>query len=172
MNKIAIFILVLFLLSLNSCMPKNGDLKEGEVRINRLFLEVDDGDTIIYKGEHIRFLGVDAPEIKHPDIGFYIDQPYGIIAKKFTMMEIRKAKRITYIPDGVDIYQRTLAHVFIDGYPLSLKIVEEGFGYETISIYGDNGFPEIALKIVEASKLHPNLPFENPYLWRIKNRKK
>ena len=143
-----------------------------EKRLHRLFLEVEDGDTIFYRGVAMRFLGVDAPEVRDPDHGFYIDQPYGREAKEFTRMELRKAKAVTYVSDGLDYYGRLLVHIFVDGYPLSLKIVEAGLGYETVSVYGDNGFPDIARCILEASRLHPELPFENPYIWRKKHRAK
>ena len=146
------------------------DQTGNEKRISRFFLEVVDGDTIIYRGTRMRFLGVDTPETKNPETGFYRDQPYGRKAKEFTGMEIRKAKKVTYRSDGYDIYGRLLVHVFVDGYPLSLKIVIAGLGYETVTVYGDGGFPEVARKILKASKLHHNLPFENPYQWRRRNR--
>jgi len=142
----------------------------GEKQLHRLFLEVEDGDTIFYQGTAMRFLGVDTPEVRAPEFGFYIDQPYGREAKEFTRMELRKAKRVTYVSDGLDYYGRLLVHIFVDGYPLSLKIIEAGLGYETVSVYGDSGFPEVARRILEASRLHPELPFENPYLWRKKHR--
>lgn len=141
-----------------------------ERRINRLFLEVVDGDTVIYRGVRMRFLGVDTPEIRNPDHGFYTDQPYGREAKNFTRMELKKARIVTYRADGYDIYGRLLVHLFVDRYPLSLRIVESRIGYETVTVYGDNGFPEIAERIIEASKKAGKLPFEKPYLWRRRNR--
>jgi hypothetical protein len=143
-----------------------------EQRLLRLFLEVVDGDTVIYRRIPMRFLGVDTPELRNRDLGFFWDQPFGRDAKEYTRIEIRNAKRVTYIACGKDRYGRTLVHLFVDGYPLSLKIVEAGLGYETVSFYGDNGFPEIADRIMKASKLHPDLPFENPYLWRQKNKRR
>jgi micrococcal nuclease len=150
--------------------PVRGE--KAQQRLHRLFLEVEDGDTIVYRGVHLRFLGVDTPEIKNRAVGFFRDQPYGRTAKEFTRMELRNAARVTYVSDGEDIYGRLLVHVFVDGYPLSLKLVEAGLGYETVSHYGDNGFPDIAARILAASLLHPELPFENPYLWRRKNRRR
>ena len=141
------------------------------VRMYRLFLEVEDGDTIFYRRVPMRFLGVDAPELKNPDLGFFEDQPYGRKAKEYTRGELRGAKRVTYLSDGNDIYGRLLVHVFVDGQPLSLKIVEAGLGCETVSFYGDNGFPEISGRILAAAMKNPDLPFENPYLWRIKHRR-
>jgi endonuclease YncB( thermonuclease family) len=141
-----------------------------EKRIYRLFLEIEDGDTVVYRGRHMRFLGVDAPELRNPDLGFYTDQPYGREAKEYVRRRVREAKRVTYCEDGEDYYGRLLVHIFVDGYPLSLLIVEAGLGYETVSVFGDNGFSHIAAMILEASKLHEELPFENPYQWRRKNR--
>ncbi|MFW6139424.1 MAG: hypothetical protein ACOC7U_09660, partial [Spirochaetota bacterium] len=53
------------------------DQPEQARRMCRLFLEVEDGDTIVYMGRHMRFLGVDTPETRDPEVGIYIDQPYG-----------------------------------------------------------------------------------------------
>jgi endonuclease YncB( thermonuclease family) len=141
------------------------------VRMHRLFLEVVDGDTVIYRRVTMRFLGVDTPELKNPELGFFEDQPCGREAKDFTRRELRSAKRVTCLRGGRDRYGRLLVHVFVDGYPLSLKIVEAGLGYETVSFYGDNGFPELAERILAAAGKHPELPFENPYLWRSKHRR-
>ena len=168
MRIIAVITLTIWTCILSTCaMPAAVDTQR---HMYRLFLEVEDGDTIVYRGVHMRFLGVDTPEIKHSELGFYVDQPYGRDAKNFTRAQLRSANKVTCLSDGYDRYGRLLVHVFVDDVPLSLKIVEEGLGYETVSVYGDNGFPEIAQKILKASKLHPELPFENPYLWRRKNR--
>lgn len=172
MRLVKFFILSFFLLTFCSYgADTSSPDKEGE-RIYRLFLEIVDGDTIIYRRVHMRFLGVDTPEIRNPDNGFYFDQPYGRKAEEFTRMEIRKAGKVTYKSDGYDRYDRLLVHVFVDEYPLSQKIVEAGLGYETVTAFGDNGFPDIARNILKASKLYPDLPFEKPYLWRRKNRAK
>jgi endonuclease YncB( thermonuclease family) len=143
---------------------------ELERRMFGFFLEVVDGDTVVYRGRHMRFLGVDTPEVRNPELGFWVDQPYGNEAKVFTRRQIKQAKRITYMQNGIDRYDRLLVHILVDGYPLSVRIVEAGLGYETVTVYGDNGFPEIAAMILEAAKLYPELPFENPSLWRSRNR--
>ena len=141
-----------------------------ERRMLRLFLEIEDGDTVVYMGDSMRFLGVDTPELRNPDLGFWIDQTYGREAKEFTRRRIREARRITFMQDGRDRYGRLLVHLLVDGYPLSVRIIEAGLGYETVSVFGDNGFPQISAMILDASKRHDSLPFEEPYLWRRKNR--
>jgi endonuclease YncB( thermonuclease family) len=139
--------------------------------MRRLYLEVVDGDTVRYRRVTMRFLGVDTPELKHLELGFFEDQPWGREAAEFTRRELRAAKRVTCMSGGRDRYGRLLVHVFVDGYPLSLKIVEAGLGYETVSSYGDNGFPALAERILAAAEKHPDLPFENPALWRRKHRR-
>jgi micrococcal nuclease len=168
MRIIAVVTLILWTCILSTCALPAAETTH--LHMYRLFLEVEDGDTIVYRGIHMRFLGVDTPEIQNIELGFYRDQPYGREAKNFTRAQLRRAKKVTYSADGYDRYGRLLVHVFVDDVPLSLKIVEAGLGYETVSVYGDNGFPVIAKKILTASRLHPDLPFENPYLWRRKNR--
>jgi hypothetical protein len=168
--KVLVACLSLILLTIGTSHSYTGDEHVGERRVFRLFLEIEDGDTVVYRGRHMRFLGVDTPEVQNPELGFWVEQPYGIEAKEFTRRQIRQAGRVTYMKDGTDRYDRLLVHLFVDGYPLSVIIVEAGLGYETVSVYGDNGFPEIAAMILEAAKLHPELPFENPYLWRGRNR--
>ncbi len=168
-RTIPFFVLLLIALSVLTA-GRRQEAPTGEIRINRLFLEVLDGDTVRYRGIVMRFLGVDTPEIRNPQHGFYTDQPYGREAANFTRMEIKKARVITCRPDGRDVYGRLLVHLFVDGYPLSLLIVESGMGYETVTAFGDNGFPGIAERILGASRRVGDLPFEKPYLWRRKNR--
>jgi endonuclease YncB( thermonuclease family) len=148
--------------------PATGQYRER--RMLRLFLEIRDGDTVVYMGSTMRFLGVDTPELRNPELGFWYDQAYGREAKEFTRRQIREARRVTFVQNGRDRYGRLLVHLLVDGYPLSVRIVEAGLGYETVSVYGDNGFPEIAEMILDASKRHDSLPFEKPYMWRWKNR--
>ncbi|RPJ41501.1 MAG: hypothetical protein EHM19_11785, partial [Candidatus Latescibacterota bacterium] len=83
---------------------------------------------------------------------------------------IRGAKRVTYLPDQNDRYGRLLAHVFIDGRLLAVDLIREGLAYETVSHYGDNGYPEIADAILKAAKNAPEPAFEPPYVWRQKHR--
>ena len=65
------FFAAIIIFSAGSASDQPGD----KIMISRFFLEVVDGDTIIYKGTRMRFLGVDTPETKNPDNGFYRDQP-------------------------------------------------------------------------------------------------
>lgn len=132
-------------------------------------IRYDDGDSFSCRGEDIRVLGVDAPEIRHEKHGILVDQPRGKEAAAFTKDIMIRAKRIAIIKGGKDKYGRRLAHVLIDGDLLAVKIIQKGLGYETISQYGDNGFPEFSIAIKEAAASSPKPDFENPSDWRKKN---
>jgi len=135
-------------------------------------IDFDDGDSFSCAGEKIRVLGIDAPEIKHPDHGILEDQDGGSSAASATQRALKNAKRILIVRGGKDPYGRTLAHVIVDGELLGVKLIKGGHAYENITHFGDNGMPEFALQILEASRSVPKPRFEPPWEWRKKNQKK
>jgi micrococcal nuclease len=140
--------------------------------IDKNTIEFDDGDTFRIRGETIRVLGIDTPEIAHPDMGMDEDQPYGIAAAESTRVWITRGSVIEYVPDGRDKYGRRLAHVFVDGELLAVLLIHAGLAYETVSFYGDNGFPDLAEQVLEAARTAPKPDFEEPYKWKRKQRAK
>jgi endonuclease YncB( thermonuclease family) len=135
-------------------------------------IEFDDGDTFMYRDESIRVLGIDTPEVAEPDVGIFEDQPYGRAAAESTYVLITRAHRVEIAYDGRDKYERRLAHVFVDGELLGVLLLQMGLAYETVSHYGDNGFPDLADRILRAAHDGPKPPFEPPYQWRRKNQRK
>lgn len=135
-------------------------------------IEFDDGDTIVYGGIHLRFLGIDCPEIEHPDVGILEDQPFGRAAAESTRVLITRARIAEYVFDGEDYYGRRLGYIFVDGELLGVKLIEMGLAYETVSHYGDNGFPDLAQRILDASLAAPKPAFQQPYQWRKKHQKR
>ena len=138
-------------------------------RVNQRAIRPDDGDTFFYKDVTIRILGIDTPEIIHEEHGIYEDQPYGRQAAQLTMHLLREAKTVEYLPFQPDKYGRLLAHVFVDGELLSVHLIRAGLAYENVSYYGDNGFPDLAQRILRAAKESPRPLFEQPYIWRRKH---
>jgi len=165
---IVLSILVLRFSSWDSNQGAERQNKErcGRIRIYSTGIRSDDGDTFYYKDVIIRILGIDAPEIIHKEHGLFQDQPYGRKAAAMTIDILRKAKVIEYLPFQNDKYGRLLAHVFVDGELLSIHLIRAGLAYETISHYGDNGFPDLAERILKAAHESPRPPFEMPYKWR------
>ncbi len=135
-------------------------------------VEFKDGDTILLDGKPIRFLGIDTPEVIDPRVGIFENQPYGPEAAESTRVWILRAKTAEYLPDGKDYYGRLLAHIIVDGELLAVKLIGCGLAYETVSWYGDNGFPDLAREILEASYQAPKPKFQKPYQWRKKNQKR
>lgn len=135
-------------------------------------IEHDDGDSFTCMSEPIRFLGIDTPEIIHPDHGIHIDQPMGRKAAAFTQDLLSRARRIDIVRGGRDPYGRTLAHALIDGELLGARLIQAGLAYENISRYGDSGLPQYALQISEVWKNSPKPSFEDPHEWRKKHQKR
>ncbi|MFH1619476.1 MAG: thermonuclease family protein, partial [bacterium] len=143
------------------------------ITMERSLTYIVDGDTIYYGATgtnklKIRILGIDTPETKHNNAGKFEDQAFGQEAKKYARYVIRKAKKVQYLPVGIDKYGRTLAHVFVDGRLFVLDILRKGLAYETVSKYGDYGYPDLAAATLEASKIYPRKDFINPHDWRAR----
>jgi endonuclease YncB( thermonuclease family) len=141
------------------------------IRMNQQAIRPDDGDTFFYNDRAIRILGIDTPEIIHEAHGIYEDQPYGRQAANLTIQLLREAKTVEYIPYGPDKYGRLLAHVFVDGRLLAVHLLRAGLAYENVSFYGDNGYPELAQRILKAAEESSQPRFEKPYLWRRRHQK-
>ncbi len=90
---------------------------------------VSDGDTIVLENdEKIRYIGVNTPEIAHPDKP---GQSFGEEAKAFNKQLVFKKKvRLESDSSKKDQYGRTLAYVFLeDGTMVNAKLIEEGYAH-------------------------------------------
>ncbi|MFH1681577.1 MAG: thermonuclease family protein [Candidatus Eisenbacteria bacterium] len=164
-------VLAPLVLLLAACATHSTIETERAIPVPKDRVEYDDGDTFSFGETTIRVLGIDTPEITHREHGFFEDQPFGREAAAFTERTLRRAKRITYLPYQNDRYGRLLAHVFVDGELLAVRLIREGLAYESITHYGDNGFPEIAAAILKAAKESPKPAFESPHTWRREHRR-
>ncbi len=142
------------------------------VKIEKSDIRPDDGDTFYYRDLPIRILGIDTPEIIHEEHGIFEDQPYGRAAAAFTDRALKEAEVVEYLAFQPDKYGRLLAHVFVDKQLLAVLLIRAGLAYETVSHYGDNGFPQLAEKILDAARQSPKPCFEEPYRWRRKHQVK
>lgn len=144
----------------------------GAVVVHLRDIKFDDGDTFVVKKTPIRVLGIDTPEITDPHVGIYEDQPFGRAAADSTRAIISRARVVELAYDGRDIYQRRLAHVFVDGELLGVKLLGYGLAYENVRHFGDNGFPDLADRIIRAADAGPKPAFEPPHIWRKKHQQK
>ena len=145
---------------------------KGAKTVNISDIRFDDGDTFEIKGRPIRVLGIDTPEIAHPALGVNEAQPFGPTAAESTRVWLTRAGIIEIVYGGRDLYKRMLAHVFVDGELLACRLIRHGLAYETVSHYGDSGFPDLAQQIIDTSRASPKPLFEPPYQWKKKHRAK
>lgn len=141
----------------------------GAVVIHVSDIKFDDGDTFSVKKTPIRILGIDTPEIRDPGVGIFEDQPYGREAADSTRAIVLRAHIVEVAYDGRDKYNRRLGHVFVDGELLGVKLIGYGLAYENVRHFGDNGFPDLADRIIRAADAGPRPAFEPPHLWRKKH---
>ena len=80
---------------------------------------VIDGDTIVTsEGEHLRLLGINTPETSSKE-------KYSLEAKQYlSNLTLNKSVRLEI--KGRDLYNRTLAYVFLGGENVNEKIIENG----------------------------------------------
>ncbi|MEI0518384.1 thermonuclease family protein [Brachyspira murdochii] len=131
------------------------------VSLDKDLIKVSDGDTIKYKNNYYRFIGVDAPELK---------QNYGTNVKNYVIEKINNASNVSMLVSSYDIFDRILCHLFIDDVPLAYYMMKDKQAKETIMKYGDNGFVNIASNIVYLSKFQGRRPFTDPARFRAENR--
>ncbi len=91
--------------------------------------KVLDGDTFkTRKGEKVRLLGINAPEIRHDTSPA---QPFGNTAKRALQALIAgKQVRLTFDKEKKDQYGRTLAHVYLkNGLWVNAELVRQGLAH-------------------------------------------
>ena len=96
---------------------------------------VIDGDTVVLSsGKVIRLLGVDTPELHHPNKGV---QCYGFEAKRYTERRVlNRGVVLSYEGRRVDYYGRTLAWVWVNRRLLNEDIIRYGFSYRKYPTIG------------------------------------
>ena len=139
-------------------------------------VQVDDGDTftIVWAPgdtEIVRILGIDTPEIAHPQHGLPKDQEHGQEARAFAAGALAFAEHIELLrADTLDPYGRSLGYFFLDGKNYSVAVVAAHLAYESVSHFGDNGFPDEAKAVLAAAQAAGKPSFEPPYEFRRRMR--
>jgi len=122
------FFIILMLFIFNA-VSGCGGTKETETRLYPV-VRVIDGDTIVvkYKGkeEKVRLIGVNTPEIHHPNKGV---ERYGQAAASYTKKLLQnKQVRLEFDVQQRDKYGRLLAYVYLpDGTFVNARLVAEGY---------------------------------------------
>jgi endonuclease YncB( thermonuclease family) len=121
----------------------------------------------------VRILGIDTPETMHPAHGLPEDQEWGPEARSFAQGAVAFTERVELKRhDKLDPYGRTLGYFFLDGRNYSVVVVKARLARESVSHYGDNGFPDEAKQVLEAAQATGEPPFEPPHEFRRRMREK
>ncbi len=139
-------------------------------------IDVSDGDTVNIRWgdddtERVRILGIDTPEVAHHHWGQHQGQPFGTEATAFAEGAFACATKVELLrADQTDGYGRTLGYLFVNGKNYSVLVIRAGYAVETVSHYGDNGFPEQSEAILAATREVGPPAFEAPHLFRKRMR--
>jgi endonuclease YncB( thermonuclease family) len=139
-------------------------------------LDVGDGDTVIIHWddgdrERVRILGIDTPEVAHPQYGMPYDQPFGPEAAAFAAGVFAAAVEVELLRAAeTDRYGRTLGYLFVNGRNYSVMVIAAGLATETVTHYGDNGLPAEAAAVLAAAQEAGPVPFDEPYRFRQRMR--
>jgi len=80
-------------------------------------LRVVDGDTFRLHGERIRILGIDTPERGEPGSG----------RATYRLLALLRFGNVVIVRHGKDVYCRTLADVYVDGWNVAAVLRAEGY---------------------------------------------
>ena len=147
-----------------------------KVKVDPATVAVDDGDSVVISWpggdeEIVRILGIDSPEVRHVEHNLPFDQPGGPEARAFARGVFGVAVDVQLLRCAtLDPYGRTLGYVFVNGKNYSGLILKARLAAESVSTYGDNGFPEIAAEMLATAKEAGPLPFEPPGAYRNRMR--
>ena len=147
-----------------------------KVKVDPAMISVDDGDTVTIQwddkdAEIVRILGIDTPETQHVAHNIPLDQEYGREARAFAQGAFSTASEVQLLRCAtIDPYKRTLGYLFVNGKNYSLLVIKARLAEESVTAFGDNGFPEIAAEVKAAARAAGPLPFESPNYFRRRMR--
>jgi endonuclease YncB( thermonuclease family) len=139
-------------------------------------IAADDGDTVVIRWserdlETVRILGIDTPETRHVAHDLPFDQPFGPEASAFARGAFAAATSVELLrATTLDPFDRTLGYLFLNGRNYSVLVVAARLAEESITRYGDNGFPREAAEVLAAARAAGPLPFEPPHAYRARMR--
>lgn len=142
------------------------------IPVDPALVQVDDGDTVNIRWskddiEIVRILGIDTPETRHPEHDLPHGQPFGPEARAFARGAFAAATQVELLrASTVDPFGRTLGYLFLNGRSYSVLVVRARLAAESVTFYGDNGFPREAAEVLAAAKEAGPLPFEPPHAFR------
>ena len=92
-------------------------------------IRICDGDTVVlHDGRHVRYIGINAPEIAHKD---QPAEPFGYAAKRLNeRLTLNQIVRLSTDKERKDRYGRLLAYVFLaDGTLVNAEMLYRGYAH-------------------------------------------
>ncbi len=183
-SRIVMIVMVLLMVTVSMVQADESekrDRTQHRPSLERVSIELDridvgDGDTVVIlwgddDRERVRILGIDTPEVAHPNFGQPYDQFYGTEAAAFAAGVFAAADKVELLRAAeTDGYGRTLGYFFVNDRNYSVMAVAAGYAAETVTHYGDNGFAEESEAVLAASRKVGPVVFEAPYRFRKRMR--
>jgi len=128
--RVGLGALALLALVVASSPPATAAASNGGERTTTLGRVVD-GDTLLLSDRtRVRLIGIDTPEVAHPDFG---DECYGPEAQAYAERLLRPGDelRLVFDVDRYDRYGRLLAYVYraADDLFVNARIIKKGYAY-------------------------------------------
>ncbi|MGB9712239.1 MAG: thermonuclease family protein [Dissulfurimicrobium sp.] len=170
-----VFGLFILTLVLFCCVFQTSDsFAQGVYEVTARVRYVIDGDTIVLdNGEHVRYKGVNAPEIRHDDMEA---EPFGYEALRRNR-DLVQGKTVRLVIDRAeerDRHQRLIAQIFLpDGRCVQDVLVSEGLA--TVCAYDhlvrpDHGLLNLQVRAIGAKRGMWSVPPARPEHYYIGNR--
>lgn len=163
MRRVALIIAALFFLA-----PAASRADQYVIKGPFAVQKVIDGDTLtLVNGEHVRLIGIDSPELHHPELPV---QRFSREAADF-MQKILNGQNVTLeiIPGGErDVYHRLLAYVYAGKTMLNEEMIRNGYAFA----YGKAAHPRLTQFMAlenEARRSHRGLWDYSPRDGRLAN---
>ena len=172
LSSYVIIFFFIFYFSLVKSSEKEIKFVYGDTRIGEV--KVVDGDTIVLNGKKIRFLGIDAPELKQL-CKKKNSQKYkcGEESKKFLKYLSREAKKITCYYEDFDRYGRILGICgYVHNTDFSALMLEHGHAviYKNYSGWESENY-KYWENVAKGNKFGVwQGDFDMPWIWRKKNK--
>ncbi len=111
----------------------------------------------------MRILGIDCPETRHVQHDIPYSQIFGEDARAFARGTFAAATKVELLRASMlDPYDRTLGYVFVNDKNYSVLVLEARLAEESITAFGDNGFPQEAAVVMASAKARGRCPSNRP----------
>ena len=138
---------VFWLLCLSSLSLLADTASTGQFKVSKVI----DGDTLILKnGDHVRFIGINTPELGH---GKFKDEPLANQARQFVKRKIEgREVRLQGEQEKRDKYGRRLAHIFsAGGENIQIELLQRGLAF-AVAVSEDLSYLDAYLAAEEIAK--------------------